>query len=106
MNQKTIDKEVKNITQQIIKKYKPQKIILFGSIVKGKFTKDSDLDFLVVKKNVPRLGRERAYQLRKLIKKTFPADFLVYQTDEFEKWLKLGDPFLETVLEEGKILYG
>ncbi len=85
---------------------KPVRIILFGSAAKGEFTKDSDLDFLVIKKDVPRLGRERAYQLRKLIEKTFPADFLVYQPDEFEKLSKLGDPFLKTVLNEGKILYG
>ncbi len=38
-----MEKEIRNITRQIIDKYKPDKIILFGSIVQGKFTPDSDL---------------------------------------------------------------
>jgi predicted nucleotidyltransferase len=30
--------ETKNITGQIIEKYKPEKIILFGSTIRGKLT--------------------------------------------------------------------
>jgi predicted nucleotidyltransferase len=30
--------EIKNITGQIIEKYKPEKIILFGSTIRGKLT--------------------------------------------------------------------
>jgi len=37
-----IKKEIDTISKQIIKKYKPQKIILFGSAAGGNFTPDSD----------------------------------------------------------------
>ena len=73
-----LQKEIKKITEQIIRKYKPEKIILFGSTVNGDFTTDSDLDFLIIKKNTPYFGRERARELGKLIKKKIAADFLIY----------------------------
>jgi len=34
------------------------------------------------------------------------VDFLVYRPEEFEKRLKMDDPFLKGVLREGKVLYG
>ncbi len=43
-------KEIESITLQIIEKYKPAKIILFGSTARGQFDADSDADFLIIKK--------------------------------------------------------
>jgi hypothetical protein len=34
------------------------------------------------------------------------SDFLIYRPDEFEQRVAIGDPFLEMILEEGKVLYG
>ena len=106
MDKKQVKKEIQNITQQLIKKYKPQKIILFGSAVRGKFGPDSDLDFAIIKKDVPINGIERRWQVRNLINKTIPADFLVYRPEELEGNLKLGDPFVRSIISEGKVLYG
>lgn len=101
-----IEKEMESIVVQIIEKYKPLKIILFGSVEKGNFSKDSDLDFLIIKEETPYLGRERARELRKLIKKKLPADFLIYRPEEFNERVRLGDPFIKTILKEGRVLYG
>ena len=101
-----LQKEIESITRQIVEKYKPQKVFLFGSAAWGKFTPDSDLDFLVIKKDTPYLGRDRMRELRGLIDKHCAADFLVYRPEEFEKWLNLGDPFLKAVVKDGKVLYG
>jgi hypothetical protein len=30
---------------------------------------------------------------------------LVYRPDEFENRLRMGDPFLKTILREGRVLY-
>ena len=107
MSEVDIQKEIEEITKQIIQQYKPEKIILFGSYAKGDFTKDSDLDFLVIKKDtLPLIGRERARGLRKLIKKRVAADFLIYRPEEFNRRLKMGDPFLKLIAKEGKVLYG
>lgn len=105
MSRKNIEAEIKYITKQIIEKYKPEKIILFGSIARGDFGPDSDLDFLVIKKKTPRYRIDRMHQLRSLIDYSIATDFLIYRPDEFEKRLQMGDPFLKVVAEEGKVLY-
>ena len=40
-----ISKEIQRITEQIIEKYKPDRIILFGSAARGELEPDSDADF-------------------------------------------------------------
>lgn len=100
------EEEIQNITNQIIEKYKPQKIILFGSAAKGEWTPDSDADFLIIKKDTPYYGSDRIRELSRLIKRSIPVDFFIYRPEEFEKRLAMGDPFLKTILKEGKILYG
>jgi len=47
------EKEIENIAAQIIEKYKPDKIILFGSAARGEITIDSDADFLITQVSHP-----------------------------------------------------
>ena len=99
-------KEIKSIALQIIEKYEPEKIILFGSAARGESSPDSDADFLIIKKETPLYGADRIRQLSRIIQRNIPADFLVYRPEEFKKRLKMGDPFLKSILKEGKVLYG
>jgi predicted nucleotidyltransferase len=100
------EKEIGSITAQIIEKYKPEKIILFGSAVNGKLGSDSDVDLLIIKKDTPLYGADRIRELSRIINRNIPVDFLVYRPEEFQKRLEMGDPFLKAVLKEGKVLYG
>jgi hypothetical protein len=45
-------------------------------------------------------------ELSRLIERDVPVDFLVYRPEEFENRLKMGDPFIELVMKEGRVLYG
>ena len=99
-------KEIQNITRQIIEKYKPEKVILFGSAARGEPNLDSDADFLIIKKETPLYGADRIRELSRMIDRNIPIDLLIYRPEEFQKWLQLGDPFLKSVLKEGKVLYG
>ncbi len=101
-----ISKEIREIADQIIERYRPEKIILFGSAAREEFSPDSDVDMLIIKKETPEYGIDRMRELRKLIKKKIAADFLIYRPDEIEKRLRMGDPFLRSVFDEGKVLYG
>jgi predicted nucleotidyltransferase len=100
------EKEIERITTQIVEKYKPEKIILFGSAARGEANADSDADFLIVKKQTPHYGVDRIRELSRLINRNIAVDFLIYRSDEFEKRLKMEDPFLELIVKEGKVLYG
>ncbi len=43
------DRYLKKIVANLKKNYRPEKIILFGSYGDGTFTKDSDIDLLIIK---------------------------------------------------------
>jgi predicted nucleotidyltransferase len=106
MKPNEITAEIKSIADQIIRKYDPLKIILFGSAARGEYDKVSDLDFLIIKEDVPVHGLARMRQLDELIDRNIASDMLVYRPDEFEERIKLGDPFIKTILREGRVLYG
>lgn len=101
-----LEEKIKQITQQIVEKYKPQKIILFGSAVKGEWTKYSDLDFFIIKEDVPADGLDRMFELRKLLEIDIAADFIICKPQEVDKRLNMGDPFIKMILTKGKVLYG
>jgi predicted nucleotidyltransferase len=106
MEPNEITTEIENIVEQIIQKYDPLKIILFGSAGRGEYDKVNDLDFLIIKQDVPSYGLARMRELDELIDRNMAADMLVYRPDEFEERIKLGDPFIKAILKEGKVLYG
>ena len=106
MDQRKIDREIESILQQLIHKYRPSKIILFGSAARGEYDKVNDLDFLILKQDVPFRGIDRMRELDNLIDRGMAVDMLVYRPDEFEDRIRLGDPFIKAILKEGRVLYG
>lgn len=106
MSSEDLKKEIDSIAGQLVAKYHAQKIILFGSAARGNYGPDSDLDFLVVKDDVPLLGRERMREVRKMIESHLPVDYLIFKNEELENRLRMGDPFLKGIFTEGKVLYG
>jgi predicted nucleotidyltransferase len=104
---KTIDflKEIENIKNQLIEKYKPEKIILFGSAAWGK-GEINDIDLLIVKTDTPYYGIDRMRELDRLIERNLAADMLVYRPEEIKERLEMGDPFIKKIFKDGKVLYG
>ncbi len=100
-----LDKEIKNIVEQLIRLYQPDKIILFGSLAGGKVQEGTDIDLFVIKQDVPDVGVDRIRQLDALIKYSLATDFIVYKPDEVKQRIELGDPFVKSILKEGKVLY-
>jgi len=100
------EKEIQSITKQLIEKYGAEKIILFGSAARGDLDQANDLDFLIIKQDVPLYGIDRMRELDDLIDRNIAADMLVYRPDEFDERVRLGDPFIKVVIREGRVLYG
>lgn len=99
------EKEIKKITEQIIKKYKPEKIILFGSYAWGKPGPDSDVDLFIIKKTTKkRWDRERELRL-KIFPPILPIDLLIYTPKELKKRSESGDFFVNGIIGRGKVLY-
>ena len=98
-------KEIDSIKKQLIEKYHPEKIILFGSAAWGD-GEVNDVDLLIIKSETPYYGIDRMRELDRLIKRNVAADMLVYRPDEIKERLALGDPFIKKVFKEGKVFYG
>lgn len=88
-----------------LKRYGPEKIIVFGSAARGDMDKYSDIDLVVIKDEkkefIDRLTEVITYirpQLR-------PVDVFVYTKDEFKKMKKDLNPFIEQVIKGGKVIY-
>lgn len=99
-------KQIQQVVQKIVKEYKPEKIILFGSYAWGKPHEWSDLDFFIIKNSQKRrIDRER--ELRGLlIGNNFPPlDLLIYTPQEVEKRIFIEDFFVKDILTKGKTLY-
>ena len=92
------------IVAALKKGYKPEKIILFGSLLDEK-RPSSDIDlFLVKKTTLKRLG-DRAVEARKYIPfPEIPVDLIIYTPEEVER-LKGNSIMLHQVFK-GKVLYG
>ena len=99
------DKEIQNILEQLIHLYKPEKVILFGSLANDRVNQGTDIDLFIIKSDVPALGVDRIRQLDTIISYELATDFIVYKPQEVEQRLQLGDPFVKSILEEGKVLY-
>lgn len=93
-----------NTLVEDLKKYDPEKIILFGSAATGTMDAYSDIDLVLVKKtDRPFVKRLRDVAL--LSRLDEPVDILVYTPEEMDRMKTDKNFFMEKVLKEGKILY-
>ena len=107
----TEEKKTKQLILDMVKKikerYKPDRIILFGSYAYGRPNEDSDVDLLIVK-DTPLRPLDRRIEIRKLNyeeNKLLPVSPLVFTEDELQSRIKLGDEFIREILQKGTILY-
>ncbi len=99
------EEKLKEITDKIVREYKPEKIILFGSYAWGEPKSDSDLDLFVVK-NTKEPSLKRIEILDRLFsRREFSMDFLVYTPKQIKKRLAIEDFFVKKIINNGKILY-
>lgn len=97
-------KEIKKIIQQIIVKFKPEKVILFGSFAYGKPRPSSDVDLLIIKKSKKKKV-ERIKEVLMEVKSKLPLEPLVYTPKEIKERLDLGDFFFQDIFKKGKMVY-
>lgn len=94
-----------NQTVENLKRYKPKKVILFGSYARGKPGRNSDIDLLIIKKTQQRYYKRIPEAGSYLHNIDRPFDILVLTPTEVKKRLRLGDFFIKEILKKGKVLY-
>ena len=86
------------------RRFKPEKISLFGSYACGIPTLDSDVDLLVIMPQRRRRGR-MSIQMRGTVPRVFPLNLRFRSGSEVDRRLQWGDCFLQGILAKGSVLY-
>jgi predicted nucleotidyltransferase len=100
-----IDRTIERMVRIIVRRFRPERIILFGSHARGEAGPDSDVDLLVV---VPVNGRKRQKQLeiRKALRGVpIPLDVVVSTPEEFSWRREVVGTIEYPAVQEGKVLY-
>ena len=99
-----LERELHKIVAILVEKYKPEKIILFGSLATGRIHEWSDVDLLVVKETSTRRLYRRAEAL-KGIERNIPIDLIILTPEEVRLLCGKRALFIKDVLEKGSVVY-
>jgi uncharacterized protein len=96
--------EIQAFVDQVVRRFRPVAVILFGSFANGNATEDSDVDLMVV---MPHRGSgaRTATQIRLACPRAFPMDLIVRTPAEVRRRVKGKDPFLCEVTSKGIVLH-
>lgn len=101
IDQQIINKAVETLAAEA----QPERIILFGSYARNEATEDSDVDLLVVIRNLKSSHQEKIRLHRCLVSLGIPIDLLVVSYKQFEKWSEAPSTTLYWAKREGKVMY-
>lgn len=95
---------IEDVVSQISDRFNPQKIILFGSYAYGQPHPDSDVDLLVIM-DTSLSGVQQSIKILQAVQYRFGIDLLVYTPTFLEQRLAIGDPFVNEIINNGKVVY-
>lgn len=99
------ENELQEITQRIVEKVQPVRIILFGSSVRNSVSEPNDFDLLVVMPSGTHRRKIAQYLYKSLIGFRKPCDIIVTTLDDLEKFKDNPGLIYKTILEEGREVY-
>ena len=103
--QTKLNQALERILLTLSAEYRPEKVILFGSMAQATVGEWSDLDLVIIK-DTPKPFLQRLKEVALLCRAPVGVDFLVYTPDEFAHMIADRNPFiLEEVVRKGKVLY-
>ncbi len=84
-----------------------ESIVLYGSLARNEAHADSDIDILIVAQDNDRRLYDRISRIRTRIDldNNTLTTLIQMSRDEFKRYIKLGSPFIESVMKESVILY-
>jgi uncharacterized protein len=94
---------IRRFARQIAERFRPEKIILFGSYAYGKPHNESDVDLLVIMpaRNVI----DQSIRIDLALERPFSLDLIVRTPRQIERGVRDDDWFLREITEKGKVLY-
>ncbi len=97
---------VQSMVKRIAQKFRPLKIIAFGSWARGEAGSGSDVDLLVIMDCTREQKREIQAAIRKELREfKVPKDIIVANPEDISKYEDAWWMVYHPALEEGKVLY-
>lgn len=102
---KLLEKNLRRALKTLRKQYQPDKVILYGSLASGQVRPDSDLDLVIIKRDVPGRYWDRVKELSPLlVDRDVAIDYTIWTPDEFAH--ETENVFLkQEVMKKGKVVY-
>ena len=85
--------QIQHLTDDIVRQFAPERVILFGSYAYGVPTPDSDVDLLVVLPPFTERSVVKTSEVRQAVHAGFPMDVLAYSSDYLQNRLEKNDFF-------------
>lgn len=102
---KQLELELKRITKIVVREYKPQRMILFGSLAQGKVHEWSDIDLAIVK-DTRRRFIDRIGDVLRLTHPQVALNVVVYTPKEVQGMAQSDHYFwVDEIAGKGKVLY-
>lgn len=96
--------DIRHTAQQIVRQFRPDKVILFGSYAAASATGDSDIDLLVIL-DTDEPPIHAAARIAAAVDHVFPLDIVVFTPSAWRASLERGGTFATQVSQEGIVLY-
>ena len=88
-----------------LKKYRPEKVILFGSQAQGEADEHSDIDLIIIKDSDKKFI-DRLIEVSEILGPDLDkVDAFVYNPEEWRRMIESGNPFALEAIEKGKVVY-
>lgn len=106
MRQSTTDEAILDeMVRRIVERFRPQRIILFGSRARGDATADSDYDLLIIAPSEEERWRRSVPVYNALMGLRAGKDIVWWTEDEIEQWRTVRNHFISSAMREGVVLY-
>jgi len=97
--------QINEVSMRIVRNFKPQKIILFGSYANGTPTEESDLDLLVIKDS-DSPSRLQNRKIRRILSDLrITIDVIVKTSEEFRTYRDIIGTIIYPANKFGKVIY-
>lgn len=96
--------QIQGFVDQLVRRFRPGKVILFGSHAYGLPTEESDVDLMVI---MPHRGSgaRKATEIRLACPRSFSLDLMVRTPAEVKQRIRQGDTFINEVTSKGIVLH-
>lgn len=96
---------IQQAVDRLVNAANPSKVILFGSYARGDANENSELDLMVIERELPNKFEEMIRLKQALRSLHIPVDVLVYSEEYVQEWGQLLGSALFWALQEGEVLH-